>query len=316
MNFRHMLREDIALSVKSTENGGNSNEDAPKTYAEYLDAQVKSAQQNKVDFSKADDNKISNLAKDYATIAKNKFTKMEGQPKNDTEANNMLITSIQKNKMDNAADNEGGDEEAIKKAEDEINKAIEELQESIFEQELNLYGKKLFENFEDVSIEHGKVQAAGILLLNPKTGNILVCHPTPIYQLRDGHKGNHTISWGIPKGQIDKGEDIKAAALREFKEETSIELDDDLTYLGKFKYSSDKDINVFLYLTDDEDFFCRNCKCTSTFEKWGKTWDEIDGYAIYNIKYPETNSIHLSHGTQHFITDILNKYPDLLENEE
>ena len=58
-----------------------------------------------------------------------------------------------------------------------------------------------------------KVIAAGVFLVR-EDGNILICHPT-----------NHAPDfWSIPKGLVDDGEELLAAAIRETFEETNINL--------------------------------------------------------------------------------------------
>jgi len=64
--------------------------------------------------------------------------------------------------------------------------------------------------------------SAGILLYRqaPRGLEVLLVHPGgPFWQKRDAG------AWQIPKGKIDDGEELLAAALREFKEELGVTLD-------------------------------------------------------------------------------------------
>lgn len=128
--FERLLNED-SVEIKST-SSASSNENKPKNYGEYLDTQIKNAQKQKIDFSKADDNKRKTIAKNYATIAKSKYSNLEGLPKNDNEADDMMKASINKNAMDNAADNTNATAKAeAAKAQQEIDDLTKELTESI-----------------------------------------------------------------------------------------------------------------------------------------------------------------------------------------
>ncbi len=62
--------------------------------------------------------------------------------------------------------------------------------------------------------ENKLVVSAGILLDN-RDNEYLLVNPN----------GGTTGGWGIPKGKLDAGEDIKAAAMREVYEETGLILD-------------------------------------------------------------------------------------------
>ncbi len=57
------------------------------------------------------------------------------------------------------------------------------------------------------------ITTCGILLIDP-VGKILTCHPTR----------HHPNQWDIVKGQIDPEEEMVDAMVREFKEETNINL--------------------------------------------------------------------------------------------
>lgn len=58
-----------------------------------------------------------------------------------------------------------------------------------------------------------KTVAAGVFLVNSKH-QVLICHPT---------RHSETL-WSIPKGKVEEGEELLAAAIRETYEETNIDL--------------------------------------------------------------------------------------------
>ncbi len=75
-------------------------------------------------------------------------------------------------------------------------------------------------------------RSAGILMFRRSPGGIevLLVHPGgPFWARKD------LGAWSIPKGLVDPGEDLRAAALREFAEETGSASAGDLLPLGDFK---------------------------------------------------------------------------------
>lgn len=85
--------------------------------------------------------------------------------------------------------------------------------------------------------------SAGFILIDPDTKKVLACHPT------NGSKEDF-FSYDIPKGHIEEGEDALTAAKRELKEETGIELPEDLPVsdiyeIGRVTYRSDKKLHLF-----------------------------------------------------------------------
>lgn len=95
--------------------------------------------------------------------------------------------------------------------------------------------------------------SAGILVFrkNKKSKKIevLIVHPGgPYWRNKD------LGVWHIPKGQVDKGEDILKTAIREFQEETGLSLNSKdikkIKYLSQVKSRSGKTVHIF-YLEKD-----------------------------------------------------------------
>ena len=83
--------------------------------------------------------------------------------------------------------------------------------------------------------------SAGILLYRRRAGavEVMLVHPGgPFWAKKDRD------AWSIPKGLADEGEDLLAAAKREFLEETGAAIDGAFVELGAFK-ASGKTIVVF-----------------------------------------------------------------------
>src|SRR5207302_8812221 len=85
-------------------------------------------------------------------------------------------------------------------------------------------------------------KSAGILLFRRQGGEIevLLVHPGgPFWAKKD--EG----AWSIPKGLVDPGEDLLAAAKREFAEETGHTPEGEFHPLGVFKQPSGKLIHAW-----------------------------------------------------------------------
>jgi predicted NUDIX family NTP pyrophosphohydrolase len=81
--------------------------------------------------------------------------------------------------------------------------------------------------------------SAGILLFRrrPSGVEVMLVHPGgPFWAKKDAG------AWSIPKGLADEGEDLLAAAKREFLEETGIAVDGEFLDLGAHKQPSGKTI--------------------------------------------------------------------------
>ena len=85
--------------------------------------------------------------------------------------------------------------------------------------------------------------SAGLLLyrMTPARPEVLLVHPGgPFWAGRD------LGSWSIPKGEVDQGEDLFAAARREFEEETGFALGDtEVLPLGEIRQRSGKRVHAW-----------------------------------------------------------------------
>lgn len=101
--------------------------------------------------------------------------------------------------------------------------------------------------------------SAGVLLWRPSLllgGGDPQGSPQPPYEFLLAHPGGPFFAnkdegaWTIPKGLLEPGEDAERAALREFREETGLELDLELVSLGEVKLKSGKRVLGFGALGD------------------------------------------------------------------
>lgn len=100
---------------------------------------------------------------------------------------------------------------------------------------------------------------------------ILGCHAT-------GRKPGE--GFDFPKGMAEENEEHIDAAVRELLEETNLTLDKSkLTDLGIHKHNQEKDIHIFIYLTDKFPDIS-TLKCNSFFELNKKTYPEVNSYEI------------------------------------
>jgi len=84
--------------------------------------------------------------------------------------------------------------------------------------------------------------SAGILLYRraPNGLEVLLVHPGgPFWQRRDAG------AWQIPKGKIDEGEELLAAALREFQEELGVALEGEAQPMSRIRQASGKWVDTF-----------------------------------------------------------------------
>jgi len=117
------------------------------------------------------------------------------------------------------------------------------------------------------------VTSAGVLLEH--SGLFLIGHPTA------GH--GTTGGWGILKGKVDDGETLCQAAFREFKEESSIDLEKQpgILYIPRpffqYKVKSNKK-TVYVYWVIDTLGHCRNMTLSCPSLIPNTNIPEIDAY--------------------------------------
>ena len=88
--------------------------------------------------------------------------------------------------------------------------------------------------------------SAGLLVFRRRNGlEVLLGHPGgPFWARKDSG------AWTIPKGLVDPGEDILAAARREFTEETNLVADGEMIALGPVNQKSGKTVHAFACKAD------------------------------------------------------------------
>lgn len=126
-------------------------------------------------------------------------------------------------------------------------------------------------------------KSAGILVykIENKVLKVLLCHPGGPYW-----KNKKIHSWSIPKGEKNSKEKIIDASIREFKEETNLEIKSNLKYLASKKVNNNKLLIVFYtefnYNLDN----CFSNKFRMEFPKNSglfKEFYEMDDYKWFNI---------------------------------
>jgi predicted NUDIX family NTP pyrophosphohydrolase len=125
--------------------------------------------------------------------------------------------------------------------------------------------------------------SAGILLFRkgPAGPQVLLVHPGgPFWAKKDAG------AWSIPKGLVDQGEDLLAAAKREFLEETGMAVDGEFLDLGAHKQPGGKTIVAWAC---EGDFDTESLKSNAFAIEWpprsGRMaeFPEIDRAAWYSI---------------------------------
>jgi predicted NUDIX family NTP pyrophosphohydrolase len=89
--------------------------------------------------------------------------------------------------------------------------------------------------------------SAGLLMYRLRDGQleVFLAHPGgPLFAKKDDGY------WSIPKGEIESGEDLLAAARREFREETGLEPQGEFVALGSIRQKGGKTVHAWAFPGD------------------------------------------------------------------
>lgn len=92
--------------------------------------------------------------------------------------------------------------------------------------------------------------------------------------------------WSIPKGELFDGEDILTAAKREFNEETNLNINGELKYLGSKKVSHRKLAIIFYTMNDFDISKCKSNTFKIEYPRGSNNYcdfPEMDKYAWMDI---------------------------------
>ena len=124
--------------------------------------------------------------------------------------------------------------------------------------------------------------SAGLLAFRRRDDvEVLLAHPGgPFWAKKDDGV------WTIPKGLVDPGDDILAAARREFAEETNLVAEGELIALAPVNQKSGKTVHAWAFEAD----FDLACFASNTFEiewlpksGWRQSFPEIDRIAYFAL---------------------------------
>jgi predicted NUDIX family NTP pyrophosphohydrolase len=157
-----------------------------------------------------------------------------------------------------------------------------------------------------------KKVSACVLIYDPIAQMIFAEHPTGRLWYKKGTKEPEKGVFSLPKGIIEDEEDAAQAAIREIKEETNIDLDPKrLHYCGHHKYIKYKDLEMFVYITKEDEIDIKLCKCTSFFDgPGGKKLPEVNGFVWLNR---ETDLDYFLYAQQIVIKEIMEKHPEYFQ---
>lgn len=138
--------------------------------------------------------------------------------------------------------------------------------------------------------------SAGILLYRLNNGQIEVLlgkNGGPLWEKR------YHGAWNIPKGHLQEGQSIKQGAIRQFQQETSIQLQIDdilsMMYLGTSTTSSGKQVHIFAIAKDCAD---QNGKVTIQSNMVQTQWPLKSGNKIMVPQLSEGRYFKLPQGNK------------------
>lgn len=115
-------------------------------------------------------------------------------------------------------------------------------------------------------------RSSGILVYKKEEDiiKVLLCHFGGPYW-----DGIDNGAWSIPKGEVDKKENLIDTAKREFREETNLKCNSELKYLGSKKVSHRK-LAIIFYMNSDYDLSI--CKSNTFKLEWPRGSSKINDY--------------------------------------
>ena len=86
-----------------------------------------------------------------------------------------------------------------------------------------------------------------------KWAGVILKHNDEVLMCKRSPEKSMPNTWSIPSGKIEDGETPGVAAIREFKEETDIDIDSKIEFIGfvnKFKQDGTKKGHMFVFLKE------------------------------------------------------------------
>lgn len=154
--------------------------------------------------------------------------------------------------------------------------------------------------------------SAGLLMYHKSENEIKIflVHPGgPFFAKKDDGY------WGIPKGLVEKNEEILQTAIREFKEETGIKPQGEYIPLGTTTQKNNKIVHAWAFESDNPE--PANIVCNTFEMEWpprsGKKqkFPEVDRGEFFNIN----NARRKAYYAQHVFIDRLLDHLNLQENK-